>query len=596
MSAELTRKRSYRIDALKAIAMIAICLYHVGGGSAFKEGFLGVEIFFTVSGYLMMEGILRQLNEKKIDVNYIYKQLKRLWPPILCGAVVALFLGYFVMLPDNYENLAESVVASCLFAENILEAITTKNYWDVVNLYKPLMHLWYIGVLVQVQFFLVIVFAIGIKLKGRLKGSIIRNTVIILAVFSFVLYLCPFFSDANKFYMPWFRAYEILFGVLVAFAPRKRISRKKQDILKSISLLAAVFIIAMLFFVRYGAQQVRLIAMVLCTCLLLLYFRQSEECNCSIARCFAKIGQASYSIYIVHQIVVAYMYYCLVEQFSYTILPAYLMVVAVSASLMYWLIEKRTLKIKGKKWIIAQTILCGLLISVSLMIYMRAGVVKDVPELDITINEYHRGMHAEYCDEPYIYNTDFTASDKVKVLVVGNSFGRDWINVLLESQVSNDVEISYLPFHSEEDLIGEEDILWGRAKDADIVFFVLGPDYSDIPDAYIKLIPEDKLYVVGNKNFGKSNGIIYCKRNDADYQNATVKLDDDLVEYNDWMSEKYGERYVSILDCVRTSETSVRVFTQEGKFISQDCRHLTQNGAKFIASKIEWDRIFGGRE
>lgn len=70
MSAELTRKRSYRIDALKAIAIIAICLYHVGGGSAFKEGFLGVEIFFPVSGYLMMEGILRQLNEKKIDVIY----------------------------------------------------------------------------------------------------------------------------------------------------------------------------------------------------------------------------------------------------------------------------------------------------------------------------------------------------------------------------------------------------------------------------------------------------------------------------------------------------------------------------------------------
>lgn len=394
-----------------------------------------------------------------------------MWPPILCGAVIALFLGYFVMLPDNYENLAESVVASCLFAENILEAITTKNYWDVVNLYKPLMHLWYIGVLVQVQFFLVIVFAIGIKLKGApLSISIIRNTVIILAVFSFVLYLCPFFSDANKFYMPWFRAYEILFGALVAFAPRKRLSRKKQDILKVISLFAAVFIIAMLFFVRYGAQQVRLIAMVLCTCLLLLYFRQSEECNCSIARYFAKIGQASYSIYIVHQIVVAYMYYCLVEQFSYTILPAYLMVVAVSASLMYWLIEKRTLKIEGKKWMIAQTILCGLLISASLVIYMRAGVVKDVPELDITINEYHRGMHAEYCDKPYIYNTDFTASNKDKVLVVGNSFGRDWINVLLESQESNDVEISYLPFHSEEDLIGNKDILWGRAKDADIVF------------------------------------------------------------------------------------------------------------------------------
>ena len=60
-----------------------------------------------------------------------------------------MLLGYFVMLPDDYENLSQSVIATNGFGNNILAAITTENYWDISNDNKPLMHTWYVGVVMQ---------------------------------------------------------------------------------------------------------------------------------------------------------------------------------------------------------------------------------------------------------------------------------------------------------------------------------------------------------------------------------------------------------------------------------------------------------------
>ena len=585
-------KRSVRIDCLKALAIISICLYHIGGGNCFEQAYLGVEVFLPISGYLMMVGVERQiLNSGFKARDFIIKQLKRLWPPVLIGAFISLIIGYFVMLPDNFENLAESVVASSIFAENILESVTTKNYWDIVNLYKPLMHLWYIGLLVQVQFSLAIIYALVLKFfKNSLRA--IKYTVIVLSSISLILFLLPVFSDADKFYLPFFRYYEVLFGSLIAFIPRNTNVFKKQFLLKLSFYLSLVLMIVIMFIVKIRIKSLAMILIVLFTCYLLLYIRETEECCCLIIRYFAKIGEASYSIYIVHQIIVAFMYYCLFESFRFYILPLFFLAVAFFATIMYLFIEKSRKSISNVKSLIILSTVSTVMIVASMLIYFRAGVVRDVPELDIKVEYYYRGMHSEYCDRPYEYNHDFRSDDKTRVLVLGNSFGRDWVNVLLESSISSEIEISYLPYHNEKDLIGREEILKNRAMAADYVFFVLGADYRDVPDSYLELIPEKKLLVVGNKNFGFSNGIIYSRRGRNDYYDSTINLNDEIKVQNLKMIEKYGDKYIDVLKCVSSTENTVNVFTQDGKFISQDCRHLTKNGAAYISDRIDWDRLF----
>lgn len=118
-------------------------------------------------------------------------------------------------------------------------------------------------------------------------------------------------------------------------------------------------------------------------------------------------------------------------------------------------------------------------------------------------------MHAEYCDRPYEWDREFNKEDGVKVLVIGNSFGRDWANILHEYEK---LDVVYF-YYSEEAMNFHESVI----KNADIVFYGTGPEWEEIPETVLQLIPSNKLYIIGNKNFGKSNGIIYAKRYEDDY-------------------------------------------------------------------------------
>ena len=136
------------INFLKSFAIIIVILFHAG---LLKNGYLGVDIFLVIAGFLTTKSILKKTKTDDFSYkNFIKNKLIRLLPVLLVGTIITLIIAYFVgMLPDNFENLSESVVASNLFSNNILAVLTTKNYWDVWNDYKPLYHLWYLGILFE---------------------------------------------------------------------------------------------------------------------------------------------------------------------------------------------------------------------------------------------------------------------------------------------------------------------------------------------------------------------------------------------------------------------------------------------------------------
>ena len=139
--------RSIYLDFLKGIAIVAVVLYHFGGG-LLPYGYLGVDIFFVIGGYLTIGSLKRQIEGGKFNFwRFLFRKIIRLYPLVIFVSIISMGIGYFLMLPDDFENLAESAIASSVFANNVIQCITTKNYWDVINLYKPLMHLWYVGLL-----------------------------------------------------------------------------------------------------------------------------------------------------------------------------------------------------------------------------------------------------------------------------------------------------------------------------------------------------------------------------------------------------------------------------------------------------------------
>ena len=109
------------IDSLKGIAIIAVVLFHLG---LLESGYLGVDIFFVINGFLLVPSVCKAIDDSAFSFfNFMEKRIVRLLPLIVLASVTSLILGYFLMLPDDYENLAQTVIASNMFSENMYRRV-----------------------------------------------------------------------------------------------------------------------------------------------------------------------------------------------------------------------------------------------------------------------------------------------------------------------------------------------------------------------------------------------------------------------------------------------------------------------------------------
>lgn len=199
-----------------------------------------------------------------------------------------------------------------------------------------------------------------------------------------------------------------------------------------------------------------------------------------------------------------------------------------------------------------------------------------------------RGMHKEYTDRIKHMKIGFEESNKQHILIFGNSFGRDWANILREYDKDGTLEITYL-VNSEENAKKYKNLIVA----ADKVFYAEGPSYVGVPEYMSEAVPKEKLFVIGNKNFGESNGIIYARRSTENYFSQRVAMPEGLKEQNNSEAEKYGDHYINLMQAVTDGSGMVQVFTDDNKFISQDCRHLTKAGAQYFSRILDLKAILG---
>lgn len=197
-------------------------------------------------------------------------------------------------------------------------------------------------------------------------------------------------------------------------------------------------------------------------------------------------------------------------------------------------------------------------------------------------------MHAKYCDNAFKYDKEFV-TDKPHWLVVGNSFGRDFVNIIAESDIANAVEVSYTDDFKKKEIEN-------RFAKADRVFISsLGLTEAKVTEMEIYAIANgcslDKIVVVGEKNFGESNGQIYVKRGRADYFEQTIVMEAGYQEKNEKLKALYKERFLDLIGLVSVGDGEVRVFSPDHHFISADCRHLSKGGAIYYGQLIDWDKF-----
>lgn len=573
------RERVRCIDYLKTLAIISVVLYHIG---VLKNGYLGVEIFFVVSGYLFMKSNKEKLEEGKFKpIEFLLKKVVTFWPLIIVGGLLCLMVGFFYMLPDDYENLAQSVFASNVFANNILQAITTKDYWNTANVYKPLMHTWYIGVLVQNY----VLLAFGLwGIRKVCKEKSIKYSLIVIGILSLTLYLLPVFSGGDKFYYPHFRLFEMVSGGLIVYLPSLKMHDKVKRIVGGVFSVIIVGLLGGLNI--FGTLGVLFIVVATAG---ILYVLGSVDEKGKVSEKLYRIvtipGRHSYDVYVWHQIVVALAYYFVFQDISMTLVVLVIFVSIVLSVLSVVVRKKCAGRLaKNHKFLLT---LCVMVVSsgIALLIYVKAGVMRDIPELGIDVNNAHRNMHAEYVDIPYTWDKDFMEEDKVHILVIGNSFGRDFANILNESYISDKIEISYF---FGDDVSAEMD----RVEQAEYVFY--GTNSWEISEWVLDNVDREKLYIVGNKSFGNSNGIIYVNKNKPDYFSQTIRLSDEFIVMNANYKREYGEKYIDMISPLLEADR-IKVFTDDKFFISQDGKHLTKQGAQYYARVLNFDFIIEDR-
>lgn len=200
------------IDGLRAIAVLSVVMYHAFPGYL-KGGFVGVDIFFVISGFLISTIIFNSLERDSFSFYGFYsRRIRRIFPALLVVLISCYAFGWFALLPDEYKQLGKHVAAGAGFVSNLV-LWGESGYFDSAAETKPLLHLWSLGI--EEQFY--IVWPVILWAAWKKKFNLFTISVALLLV-SFGLNLSKYRIDGvAAFYSPQTRFWELLAGSLLAY-------------------------------------------------------------------------------------------------------------------------------------------------------------------------------------------------------------------------------------------------------------------------------------------------------------------------------------------------------------------------------------------
>lgn len=205
------------IDGLRALAVLPVVIFHVTP-SLLPGGFLGVDIFFVISGYLISLILFRQQTDGSFSFAGFYgRRIRRLFPALILVLVASLGLGFFALFANEYERLGRHAVSAIVFLLNF-RLMSEAGYFDVVSYSKPLLHLWSLSV--EEQFYVFWPFLLLLFRHVRVNLGWVL-TLCALSSFAYALWLGRISPDA-LYYHPLTRFWELLAGAAIAYMHHKK--------------------------------------------------------------------------------------------------------------------------------------------------------------------------------------------------------------------------------------------------------------------------------------------------------------------------------------------------------------------------------------
>ena len=311
----MLRIKNYRpeIDGLRTIAVLSVILYHaqivVFGHNFFKGGFVGVDIFFVISGYLISRILLSELFEKgKVNFMQFYERRARRILPILFTVFLVTFpFAYKYLLPNQFIEYAQSILSATLFGSNIFFYFTNTQYGAESSLLQPFLHTWSLGI--EEQFYILFPILLLLAYKFAKNHLVTIITVLILISLSYADWQSTKNTQLN-FFMLTSRLWELSIGSLLAFYELKYGRVKLELLNQTMPLLGLVLIMHSIVFFNNQTPHPSFVSLLptLGTALIILYsVNKTDLVGKALSfKPIVGIGLISYSMYLWHYPIFAF--------------------------------------------------------------------------------------------------------------------------------------------------------------------------------------------------------------------------------------------------------------------------------------------------
>ena len=423
---------SYRpdIDGLRAVAVISVILFHLNS-SWLPGGFLGVDIFFVISGYLIGGILFRELSTNTFSLkNFYLRRMRRILPAFFAVVIFVLVVGGQLMMPgsDEWNLTRRSALSSVFFSGNIYFARNMDYFVPAVEI-QSLNHLWSLGVEEQFYFLypLILLMIMFVVRSASKQGAKLNTPVIwmlvLLAVLSFSGAFFPTSYHDTEFvayYLPHLRFGELLIGAILAVAvsnATKEISSTRATVVGSLGLLVLVVCLTISFpnktpwFPGFAAA----IPCIASAGIIYAGFGNHWVKKLLSNRVMVFVGKISYSLYLWHWPLLAFAHYLLGKKLAPQVVVIVVILTLLFSLASYYLIEQ---PLRHRQWKFART-----------------GLVYYVLPVFVVVTLYLPKRKMPAAMEPFVscgvlrgtemvltYSTIGMQNQTPNVLIVGNSY------------------------------------------------------------------------------------------------------------------------------------------------------------------------------
>lgn len=301
------------IDGLRAVAVLSVIFYHstksIGTFILFPGGFLGVDIFFVISGYLITSIILNEINNtQNFSFNNFYqRRARRILPALLFVIIFSIFFSYLFLLPNDFNDYVKSIFYSLFFLSNYFFYFSGELYDATPSLLKPFLHTWSLSV--EEQFYLLypIIFFFSFKYFNNFLNKILFSLVFI-SVFTMIFYF--YTNESLAFFNFLTRFWELLIGALIASNQKKINSFNLSILTKNITTFFGLILIVysiLLFNKNISYQYIYTFITVIGAGLIISFHEKEILVNKILSnRILVFLGLISYSLYLWHYPIFAF--------------------------------------------------------------------------------------------------------------------------------------------------------------------------------------------------------------------------------------------------------------------------------------------------